>query len=223
LRDQFWGTGNANVDTKISGGIVAQRLEGSIDVDAPVKQVYEYWETLENLPSFMSNVEEVRSTADNVTHWRVKGPLGSSVEFDARTTQNKSNESLAWNSEDGDVQTSGQVRFKDLGDDQTRIEVQMNWFDPPGGKVGEAVTGLVAGPKAMLEQDLLNFKDIMEGNASAEEVQERIAAANLHSGAVATLTSGAGLLAVGGLVLLALIIRGLRGSRRKRTRIIFEF
>jgi uncharacterized membrane protein len=203
---------------------VPQRLEGSIEVNAPVQQVYEYWETLENLPSFMSNVEEVRSTGDNVTHWRVKGPLGTSVEFDARTTQNEQNEALGWNTENGDVQTSGQVRFRDLGDDQTRIEVQMNWFDPPGGKVGEAVTGLVAGPKAMLEQDLLNFKDIIEGTASTEEVQERIAAANAHSGAVATLTSSAGLLALGGTLLLLLVIRGLRGrSRNRKARIIFEF
>jgi hypothetical protein len=100
----------------------------------------------------------------------------------------------------------------------------MNWFDPPGGKVGEAVTGLVAGPKAMLEQDLLNFKDIIEGTASTEEVQERIAAANAHSGAVATLTSSAGLLALGGALLLLLVIRGLRGrSRNRKARIIFEF
>lgn len=200
-----------------------QRLEGSIEVDAPVKQVYEYWETLENLPDFMSNVQEVRSTGDDTTHWRVKGPLGSKVEFDARTTQNESNEALAWNSEDGDVQTSGQVRFRDLGDDRTRIEVQMNWFDPPGGKVGETVTGLVAGPKAMLEQDLQNFKDIMEGNATPEEIQERPDAADIHSGAVAFLTSTTGLAVMGVGLLLWLLLR--RGSRRKsrKARIIFEF
>ena len=207
---------------------MAQRLEGSIEVGAPLEQVYDYWETLENLPRFMSNIEEVRSTGDDRTHWRVKGPLGTSVEFDARTTQNESNEALGWTTEDGDVKTSGQVRFKDLGDDRTRVEVQMNWFDPPGGKVGEAVTGLVSGPKAMLDQDLLNFKDIIEGNASAEEVQERIAAANAHSGIVATLASGPGLLVLGGVVLLVLLLRrGGGGSRQRRNnatrRIVFEF
>lgn len=206
---------------------MAQRLEGSIEVGAPVKQVYDYWETLENLPRFMSNIEEVRSTGDDRTHWRVKGPLGASVEFDARTTQNESNEALGWTTENGDVKTSGQVRFKDLGDDRTRIEVQMNWFDPPGGKIGEAVTGLVAGPKAMLDQDLLNFKDIMEGNASPEEIQERIAAANAHSGIVATLVSGPGLLVLGSVVLVVLLLRRGGNSRRRRNnstrRIIFEF
>ncbi|MGB3632849.1 MAG: SRPBCC family protein [Rubrobacteraceae bacterium] len=203
---------------------MAQRLEGSIEVNAPVKQVYEYWETLENLPDFMSNVQEVRSTGDNTTHWRVKGPLGSKVEFDARTTQNERNEALAWSSEGGDVETSGQVRFRDLGDEKTRVEVQMNWFDPPGGKVGETVTGLVAGPKAMLEQDLLNFKEVIEGDATPEEIQERADAADAHSGAVAFLTSTTGLVAVGGVLLVWLLLR--RGGSRKKSgtaRIIFEF
>lgn len=200
-----------------------QRLEGSIEIDAPVKQVYEYWETLENLPDFMRNVEEVRSTGDNTTHWSVKGPFGASVEFDARTTQNESNEALAWNSENGDVQTSGQVRFQDLGDEKTRVEVQMNWFDPPGGKIGETVTGLVAGPKAMLEQDLQNFKDIMEGKATPEEIQERPNAAQVHTGVVAFLTSSTGLAILGGGFLLWLLLR--RGGRKKpgTARIIFEF
>ncbi len=200
-----------------------QRLEGSIEIDAPVKQVYEYWETLENLPDFMRNVEEVRSTGENTTHWSVKGPFGASVEFDARTTQNESNEALAWNSENGDVQTSGQVRFQDLGDEKTRVEVQMNWFDPPGGKIGETVTGLVAGPKAMLEQDLQNFADIMEGKATPEEIQERPNAAQVHTGVVAFLTSGPGLAILGGGFLLWLLLR--RGGRKKSgtARIIFEF
>ena len=51
-----------------------QRVEGSIEVEAPVETVYDYWETLENLPQFMSNVEEVTFTGSDTTHWRVKGP-----------------------------------------------------------------------------------------------------------------------------------------------------
>ncbi len=38
---------------------VPQRVEGSIEIEAPVETVYDYWKTLENLPQFMVNVEEV--------------------------------------------------------------------------------------------------------------------------------------------------------------------
>src|SRR3712207_698787 len=100
-----------------------QRVEGSIEVEAPVQQVYEYWKTLENLPQFMTNVEEVRSTGPDTTHWRVKGPLGTSLEFDARTTQNEPNEAIGWNTDDGEVQTSGQVRFQQATDKIGRAHV----------------------------------------------------------------------------------------------------
>ncbi len=203
---------------------MAQQVEGSIEAQAPVQTVYEYWRNLENLPSFMSNIEEVRSTGPDTTHWVVKGPLGTRMEFDARTTQDEPNSAIGWNTVDGDVQTSGQVRFQELGPDRTRIDVTMNYADPPGGKVGEAASKAVANPKLMMEQDLRNFRDIIEGNATPEEVQQRPSAASAQSGAVAFLTSGAGLLAVGGLLLLWLLLRrgGSSGSSGK-SRIIFEF
>lgn len=203
---------------------MAQRIEGNIEVDAPVAKVYDYWKNLENLPKFMSNVEDVTMTGPSDSHWKVKGPLGTSVEFDAKTTQNRQNEAIGWNTEGGDVETSGQVRFQEVTPNRTRLEVQMNWADPPGGKVGEAVTGLFAGPKTMFEQDLRNFKDIIEGSATPEEIQERAAAANAHSGAVAFLTSGAGLALLGGGFVLWLLLRGRGGSSSgKKSRIIFEF
>ena len=203
---------------------MAQQVEGSIEAQAPVQTVYEYWRNLENLPNFMSNIEEVRSTGPDTTHWVVKGPLGYRMEFDARTTQDEPNSAIGWNTVDGDVQTSGQVRFQELGPDRTRIDVTMNYADPPGGKVGEAASKAVANPKLMMEQDLRNFRDIIEGNATPEEVQQRPSAASAQSGAVAFLTSGAGLLAVGGLLLLWLLVRrgGSSGSSGK-SRIIFEF
>jgi len=201
-----------------------QRVEGNIEAQAPVQTVYEYWRNLENLPNFMSNIEEVRSTGPDTTHWVVKGPLGYRMEFDARTTQDEPNGAIGWNTVDGDVQTSGQVRFQELGPNQTRIDVTMNYADPPGGKVGEVASKAVANPKIMMEQDLRNFKDIIEGNATPEEVQQRPSAATAQSGAVAFLTSGTGLVVVGGGLLLWLLLRrGGSSSSKGKSRIIFEF
>lgn len=201
-----------------------QRIDGNIEVEAPVQKVYEYWKNLENLPQFMKNIEEVRQTGPDTTHWVVKGPLGYRAEFDARTTQNEPNEAIGWNTEDGDVQTSGQVRFREISPNRTRVEVQMNYWDTPGGALGEAASRVTSGPKAIMEQDLKNFKDIIEGKATPEEVQQRPAAADVHSGAITFLTSGTGLLLVGGGLILWLLLRGRGGgSSRKKSRIIFEF
>lgn len=93
----------------------------------------------------------------------------------------------------------------------------MNYSNPPGGKVGEAASKAVANPKAMLEQDLHNLKDILEGKATPEEVQQRPSAASAQSGLVAFLTSGAGLALVGGGVVLYLLLRNGGGSSRSLT------
>ncbi len=199
-----------------------QRVESSVVVEAPVSRVYDYWRNLENLPNFMTNVEEVRATGPGMTHWRIKGPLGTKMEFEAQTTQEEENRALGWNSVDGNVETSGQVRFQELGPERTRVEVTMNYADPPGGKIGELGSKIVANPQVMVDQDLYNFKEIIEGRATPEEIQERPAAANAQSVVLAFLTSGAGLALVGGLVLLLLLRR--RGRRSsKKNRIIFEF
>ena len=199
-----------------------QRVESSVVVEAPVSRVYDYWRNLENLPNFMTNIEEVRATGPGMTHWRIKGPLGTKMVFDAQTTQEEENRALGWNSVDGNVGTSGQVRFQELGPERTRVEVTMNYADPPGGKIGEVGSKIVANPQVMVDQDLYNFKEIIEGRATPEEIQQRPAAANAQSGVLAFLTSGAGLALVGGLVLFLLLRR--RGRRSsKKNRIIFEF
>lgn len=193
---------------------MAQRIESTLEINAPVSEVYEYWRTLENLPKFMGNIEEVRPVGGGngsrpVTHWSVKGPFGKSIEFDAETTQNVENEAIAWNSTSGDIETSGQVTFQELTPNRTRLSVMMNYWDVPAGKAGEAVSQITGGPKAILEQDLRNFRDIMEGKATAEEVQKRPSGAKLHTAGVAGfLTSGVGLAVVGGGLLLWLLLRG---------------
>jgi uncharacterized membrane protein len=198
-----------------------QRVESSVVVEAPVSRVYEYWRDLENLPNFMTNVEEVRATGPDRTHWVLKGPLGAKMEFDAETTQEEENRALGWNSVDGNVETSGQVRFQELGPERTRVEVTMNYADPPGGRLGEVGSRLVSNPQVMVDQDLYNFKEIIEGRATPEEIQQRPATATAQSSIVAFLTSGTGLAVVGGLVLLLLLRR--RRRSRKRSRIVFEF
>lgn len=202
---------------------MAQRVESTIEINAPVAKVYDYWRTLENLPRFMSNVEEIRAktngAGETITHWSVKGPFGKSIEFDAKTTRNEENEAIAWNTTGGDIETSGQVSFQEITANRTRLSVQMNYWDIPGGKAGEVASKISGGPKAILEQDLRNFRDIMEGKATPEEVQQRPSGAKVHTaGIVGFLTSGVGIAAIGGGLVLWLLLRSGKKSRKNDIR-----
>ena len=200
-----------------------QRVEGSIEIEAPVEIVYGYWETLENLPDFMANVEEVTPTDTDTTHWRIKGPFGRTLEWEARTTQREPNSAIGWNTTEGEVGTSGQVRFEEVAPGHTRVDVTMNYADPPGGKVGEVASRAVANPKLQLEQDLRNLKDVLEGRATPEEIQKRPAATTVQSSAVTFVTGGVGLLLIGvGVLGFLLLRRRDAGRSKRRRRIIFK-
>jgi uncharacterized membrane protein len=110
----------------------------------------------------MQNVEEVRMTGEDMSHWKVKGPLGKSVEFDAKTTEMDPNRGIGWNTVNGEVMTSGEVRFEEIQPDRTRVDVTMNYADPPGGKVGEVVANAISNPEREVREDLQNFARLVE-------------------------------------------------------------
>jgi len=149
-------------------GIPMQRAEKTIRVNAPAEKVYGYWRDFQNFPRFMEHVEEVRPVSgnDKLTHWKIKGPLGVSVEFDAEITQDVPSKSIGWNSRGGTMETSGVVTFQDIND-VTEVHVLMQWYNPPLGVVGEAASRMFLDPEKMLEGDLLRFKDIVEGRVGS--------------------------------------------------------
>jgi len=141
---------------------LAQRVHETVEVQAPLQDVFTYWSNFENFPKFMSNIEDVRMTGQDSSHWKIKGPLGKSVEFDAKTTEMDPSRGIGWNTVEGEIMTSGEVRFEELLPDRTRVEVTMNYANPPGGKVGEVVASVLSDPEKSTREDLQNFVGIVE-------------------------------------------------------------
>lgn len=50
---------------------------------------------------------------EEMSHWKVKRPFGKSVEFDVKTTEMDSDRGIGWNTVNGEVMTSGEVRFEE--------------------------------------------------------------------------------------------------------------
>jgi len=142
-------------------GTVAHYLE----VDAPAEQCYAWWHGLTNLPQIMSDVESVTPVAADgkVTHWKVSGPLGKTVEWDATIVEDVPGTRIAWATEDSsglEVKNAGAVRFDDHGG-TTGVEVSLA-YDPPAGLLGEAVAKIFADPQGMVEKALQAFKQTIE-------------------------------------------------------------
>ncbi len=151
--------------------------EKTIIVSAPVAEVYQFWTQFERFPEFMDNIKSVTKTGDRTSHWVAKGPLGTSVEWDAETTMLEENKRIAWNSRDnGDITTSGQVVFTELGNNQTQITVTLK-YEPPAGALGDAVAKIFSNPDKQLEEDLERFKTMINQQRTYEgrvsETQQR--------------------------------------------------
>jgi len=140
---------------------MAQRVHETIEVQAPLEDVFTYCSNLDNLPQIMWNIEEV-DVAGDTSHWKVNAPLGRTIEYDARTTEMSPERGIGWQSIEGEVDTSGQVRFEEVATGRTRIDVTMNYADPPGGKVGELAAEVVSNPEREMREDLENFAKRIE-------------------------------------------------------------
>jgi uncharacterized membrane protein len=102
-------------------------------------------------------------SGESRSHWRVAGPAGTTVEWNAVITKSLPNDVLAWKSEpDSIVQHAGIVHFTDNGDATTTVNIQMS-YNPPGGVLGHAVaTVFGADPKSQLDEDLMRMKSLIE-------------------------------------------------------------
>jgi len=138
-----------------------------IEVDAPASQCYAWWRGLTNLPQILPDVESVQAQqgSTELTHWKVSGPLGKTVEWDAKIVEDIPGEKIAWASTGGDVANSGAVRFDDHGT-TTGVEVSLA-YDPPAGVLGDAVAKLFADPQDKVEKALASFKQTIESGTPA--------------------------------------------------------
>ena len=157
IRGTAW---SERMGSAVRGSAVEQQQ--SIEIAASPEDVYDRWCEYENFPRFMSMVEEVRPLDGDRSHWVVKGPAGTRVEWDAKITERDRGRVLAWRSEPGSMVTnSGHVRFEpsSIG---TRATVQIN-YQPPGGRIGHAVATVFGrNPKQNLRSDLERMKAFVE-------------------------------------------------------------
>jgi uncharacterized membrane protein len=155
-----------NKDTKSMLGMGTAengfKVRKAININAPIDEVYQFWHNFENFSLFMEHVKQV-SVQDGVSTWRVAGPAGTAIEFQAHTTMDIPNELISWEtSPDSQVQHKGFVRFDQNREGGIRVSVQMEYL-PPAGVVGHAIAQLFGvDPRHALNEDLVRLKSLLE-------------------------------------------------------------
>jgi uncharacterized membrane protein len=138
------------------------RVEQSIAVARPARELYDFWRQLETLPQFMEHVEEVTTLTDRRSRWRVRAPVGSRVTWEAEIINDVPGQLIGWRSLPGSaIHHAGSVHF-DQRDGLTEVRVVLE-YAPPARYIGASMARILGDdPQRAVAEDLRRFKAIVE-------------------------------------------------------------
>ena len=135
-----------------------ERIEKTIEVDRPVRMVYNQWTQFEEFPRFMDGVREVRQLDDTHLRWRAE-IFGKDKQWDAEITEQVPDEKIGWKSVSGDAPNAGVVRFEPIGPERTLVRLVVA-YEPQGSVegVGDAL-GILS---LSVQKSVKSFKKYIE-------------------------------------------------------------
>jgi uncharacterized membrane protein len=147
------------------------RVDASIMINRPRRELYRIWRNLENLPVFMEHLLSVHEIDDRRSLWVARAPAGMVVKWDAEIVNDKEDELIAWRTLEGSgVDHAGSVHF-DEAENGTLLRIILR-YDPPADLLGAWFARLVkSDPQTQIEKDLRRFNAIMEIGGSLDEVE----------------------------------------------------
>jgi uncharacterized membrane protein len=171
-----------NISSSLAFGECSQgfELEQTINVNAPVSDVFEFWVNPENYPQAFSHISSVEQIGENLYRWTVKGPAGIPIGWEGVITRIVPNTLVEWKSQPGSlIANFGTAHFDPNYDASTRLHVHM-FYRPPAGILGRFAAEMFGSdPRSILRDDLRRLKWLFESGAitlrqerSAEEEAE---------------------------------------------------
>jgi len=139
-------------------------VKHSVTINRSAEDLYRAWRDVEAAPRFMAQVESVRKTGDNTSHWVVFGPFGKPIEWDSEIINDDPNRLIAWKTLPGAAgDHAGTIRFEPApGGRGTVVTLELN-YEPPAGVLGLTVArALGRDPSRIALENLRHFKQLME-------------------------------------------------------------
>ena len=159
------GLANGAADTRVAlAGDRGIHVREAIRLEVPLEAVYGFWRRLENLPRFMTHLQEVRDLGGGRSHWVAEGPGDVPVEWDAEIINEVPNKVIGWRSIAGsDIATAGSVHFSTARQGRsTEVSVNLQYAAPGGRATRLLAFVLGRDPAHMIREDLRRVKQLLE-------------------------------------------------------------
>jgi uncharacterized membrane protein len=136
----------------------------TVSINRSRQELYDFWRDFRHLPLFMENIESVVLLDGARSHWTVRGPANSDLEWDSVITEDVPGELIAWRSvEGGSIDHSGRVEFRDSSNGRGTVVTVTIAYDPPAGALGKLFAKVFRRePKIQARVELKRFKQLME-------------------------------------------------------------
>jgi uncharacterized membrane protein len=129
----------------------------SLEVNAPLRAVYNQWTQFEEFPRFMEGVREIRQHGTRTLFWKVN-IAGKDKEWEAEILEQVPDTRIVWQSVDG-TENRGTILFEPLDPERTRITLTIE-YQPEG--ILEMAGDALGIPSSQVEADLKRFRDFIE-------------------------------------------------------------
>jgi uncharacterized membrane protein len=138
-------------------------IEETINIQAPLSDVFDFWVNPENYPQAFSHIASVERMGENLYRWSMTGPAGIPIGWEGVITKIVPNTLVGWKSLPGSlVGNFGIARFDPNYDGSTRLQIRM-YYRPPAGILGRFAAGLLGSDaRTVLHQDLVRLKELFE-------------------------------------------------------------
>lgn len=136
----------------------------TVTINRSPQDLYAFWRDFRNLPLLMDNIESVQILDSTRSHWKVKVPADTTVEWDSLISEDIPGEVISWRSaEKASITNSGRIEFKPMSNGRgTQVTITIV-YDPPAGTLGKIIAKLFQRePNIQVRQDLRRFKQLME-------------------------------------------------------------
>ena len=142
----------------------APEVERSLTVGRSAEELYKLWLEPGTLSQVLRPVAEVEGSGDGTSHWRLPLPLGQSLEWDTRVTEERPHELIRWGSLGGaQLPNESWIKFEPAPAGRGTVVTLHSEFRPPGGALGKAAAELFdAVPKTLVGKTLRRFKSLAE-------------------------------------------------------------
>jgi len=136
----------------------------TVTINRPRQDIYDFWRDFSNLAQVIDNVVSIETMDHRRSHWTVRAPGGSTVEWTSLVTEDRPGELIAWMSEEGaDVPNSGRIEFRDAPGGRGTWVTATILYDPPAGIIGKVIAKMFQRePHIQARRDLRRLKQLME-------------------------------------------------------------